>query len=305
MVKENLKIANLDVKTRIVMPPMATSKSKDGIIGDDMLAYYKERAANPNIGMIITEHSFISPEGMAAPNQVSIARDEDIAEHSKIVKVIHEEGKVVFAQINHAGNAAKNPYEHLDVDTMSKDDIKRIRNLFVDAAVRAKKAGYDGVEVHSAHGYLLNQFYSPLRNHRTDEYSAANIENRVRLHKEILEEIRNRLGDYPLALRLGGCDYEAGGSTEEDAVNAAKILAGYLDMIDISGGVNNYIRKDNNTPGWFSDMSAAVKKEVNIPVLVTGGITEIEDAEKILTEGKADLIGVGRALMRNANWPNK
>ena len=303
-ITDSIKIKDLELNTRIVMPPMATSKSQDGMIGDDMVEYYRLRAENPLVSLIITEHSYIAKEGIANPRQVSISSDEDIEQLKKIVNAVHGAGKKIFAQINHAGKVGKNPYELLDVDTMSKDDIDRIRTLFVDAAVRAYKAGYDGVEVHSAHSYLLNQFYSPLTNHRTDEYSAENIENRIRLHKEILEEIHEKLPDYPVSLRLGGCDYMEGGSTIEDAVEASMQLESLIDLLSITGGMCIYQRKDNKDPGYFSDMSSAVKAKVSVPVLLTGGIKTTEDAERLLNEGAADLIGIGRALLINAEWPN-
>jgi len=302
-IHEPITIKDITLPTRIVMPPMATSKSIGGVIGEDLVEYYRMRADNPLVSLIITEHSFISPEGIANPKQVSIARDEDVPELKKITDTIHAAGKKVFCQINHAGASAKNPFPHLNVDTMSKDDIQRVRQLFVAAAVRARKAGYDGVEVHSAHGYLLNQFYSPLTNHRSDEYGADCIENRTRLHEEILKEIRQTLGDFPLSLRLGGCDYLEGGSKIEDAVAACVRLESWVDLLNITGGMCMYQRKDNRNPGYFSDMSKAVKAHVTTPVLLTGGIKTVEDANRFLEDNAADLIGIGRALLVNANWP--
>ena len=178
--------------------------------------------------------------------------------------------------------------------------------LFAAAAVRAKAAGYDGVEIHSAHGYFLNQFYSPLTNHRTDTYGGS-PENRIRLHLEVIAAVRQAVGpDYPIALRLGGCDYMDGGSTVADAVAACKAFteAG-VDLLDLSGGMCSYTVPGRACPGWFRDQSEAVKAAVSVPVILTGGITPAQEAENLLREGAADLIGVGRAILRDHRWAEK
>lgn len=168
-----------------------------------------------------------------------------------------------------------------------------------------KAAGYDGVEIHSAHGYLLNQFYSPLTNFRTDAYGRS-LENRLRFLLETVQKTREAVGaDFPIAVRLGGCDYIDGGSTIRDAAQASVALekAG-IDLLDISGGFHIYMRPGHREPGWFSDMTNKIKKNVTIQVILTGGVRTKEQAEALLTEGKADLIGVGRAMMRNPLWGN-
>ena len=191
-------------------------------------------------------------------------------------------------------------------EELTQDGIRQIVREFAQAACRARAAGFDGAEIHSAHAYLLNQFYSPLTNHRTDAYGGT-LENRVRFHLEVIQAVREAVGqDFILSLRLGGCDYMEGGSTISDAVQASKLFeeAG-IDVISLSGGMCRYTRKDHKEPGYFSDMSSAVKKAVSIPVLLTGGVKTAEDAERLLEEGSADLIGVGRSLLKNPNWANE
>lgn len=191
---------------------------------------------------------------------------------------------------------------------MSIKDIQKVISEFSAAAIRAKKAGYDGVEIHSAHGYLLDQFYSPLSNKRSDEYGAQTMESRLKLHKEVIKAVREAVGsDYPVALRLGGCDYMDGGSTVEDAVEASKLLAQTeIDLLDISGGFCRYLRPGHKEQGYYSAMTQAIKAVVkNIPVLLTGGIVEGSFAEKLLQDKKADLIGVGRAIMKDSLWAKK
>lgn len=190
---------------------------------------------------------------------------------------------------------------------MIKEDIDRVIQCFADAAVRAKKSGFDGVEIHSAHGYLLNQFYSPLTNKRTDEYTVSTIEGRTRLHTQIIKKVREAVGtDFILALRFGACDYMEGGSELKDIPTASKIFEqSGIDLLDISGGHCIYTIKGKTQPGWFSELSIAAKQDVTIPVMLTGGIKTGADAEKLLEENATDLIGVGRSMMKDAEWAQK
>jgi NADPH2 dehydrogenase len=186
---------------------------------------------------------------------------------------------------------------------LSKAQIQKIIADFADAAVRTQKAGFDAVEIHSAHGYLLNQFYSPLTNIRTDEYGGS-VHNRIRLHLEVIAAVRAAVGDdFPLLLRLGGCDYQPGGSTIADSVAAAREFAqAGIDILDISGGFCGFNNPLFTTAGYFSDMTLPIKQAVQLPVILTGGITTGRQAEDLLACGAADLIGVGRALLKDSNW---
>lgn len=321
-----VKIGSLELNSRIVMPPMATYYAQDNTtVTEVLLDYYRERAKNPNIDLIITEHAFIELAGRANVGQVSIANDGDVEGLRKLVDAIHEYGCKTFAQINHAGSAApaddngreavsasaivfpgklRKPIPPRVPHALSAEEIADLRNCFVRAALRAKEVGYDGVEIHSAHGYLLNQFYSPLTNKRTDAYGGS-LENRIRFHLEVLEAVREAVGaDYPVAIRLGGCDYMEGGSTIADAVFAAKKFEETgSDLIDLSGGLCGFQRPDGDMqPGYFKDLSAAVMEGVSVPVLLTGGVHTRAEAEALLAEGAADLIGVGRELLKNAAW---
>lgn len=186
-------------------------------------------------------------------------------------------------------------------EELTKDQIQEIVDLFAEAAIRAKKSGFDGVEIHSAHGYLLNQFYSPLYNYRTDEYGCDTMENRIRMHLEIIRAIRNALGaDYPIAIRMGGCDYQEGGTSVTDTIEACMLLEkSGVDLLDITGGMNGFIRPGHTEAGYFRDISTAVKEQLDIPVLLTGGVKSAEDAEALLQEQCADMIGIGRILLKD------
>lgn len=319
-ISKEVQVRNLKLKNSLVMPPIATYQADEGgKVNDTLLSYYGERAKGGNIGLIITEHSYISVEGRAHKRQLSIASDDKIEGLKKLVDVIHQNGTKVFAQLNHAGNRT-NPeategevYSSSSIDyygtvkkevkEITKEDMKRIINDFVNAALRAQKAGYDGVEIHSAHGYLLGQFYTPLINKREDEYGGC-LENRLRFHQEVIRAVRSAVGnDYPIALRLGASDYLEGGNTVEEGVKAAEILMKEdIDLIDISGGVLGYIVKGRSEAGYFSDVSKEIKKFSKIPVILTGGVKTLEEADKLIEDGACDMVGVGRKLFANPYW---
>lgn len=317
------EIKGMEIRNRIVMPPMATAKSEsNGKVTEKLCEYYDEKSKGGYIGLIITEHSYVSPEGKAGRGQLSIAEDSDIEGLSKLVSVIHKNHTKAIAQISHAGAAAKREitgYAPLSASTvrlpkssiseempmeMTSQDIEKVVSDFSHAAKRAKEAGFDGVEIHSAHAYLLNQFYSPIMNKRTDEYNGMTIDGRIRLHLEIIKAIRNVVGkDFIVALRLGACDYMDGGTTIADSILAAeKFEAAGIDFLDISGGLCFYTKPGAKEQGYFSEISEAIKKKVSIPVMVTGGITDATVAEQILSDNKADFIGVGRAILRDSKW---
>ena len=254
---------------------------------------------------------------------MSIEKNDDIAGLSKLVDTIHQRGVLAIAQLNHAGSAAPSGVtgrkavsasrvilptvpmmgDGVEPEELVEDQIADIVLKFAKAARRAREAGYDVVEIHSAHAYLLNQFFSPLTNHRNDEYGGS-IDGRLKIHREVIQAVREATGeDMVVSIRLGGCDYVEGGSTISDCVYAAKVFerAG-VDMIDISGGMCRYTRKGHDEPGYFQDMSLEVKKASSIPVMLTGGVKTLEDAERLLSMGVADLIGVGRELLKNPQW---
>lgn len=315
-INESVKINKLQTMNRIVMPPMDTRSAINGKVTPKLLKFYTDRCGSGNIGLVITEHCYVTKQGRASKKQLGIYDDSCIEGLSELTSAIKKSGSLVFAQISHAGSrttreitgeipvsSSLNLEDNSDLKVLSRDEIHELVGLYADAAVRAKKAGYDGVEIHSAHCYLLNQFYSPLLNHREDEYGSDCMENRIRFHLEIIKEIRERLGkDFPIAVRLGGCDYTEGGSTIADAVEAAKLFrqAG-VDLIDLSGGTC-YFNVPGKTHAIFRDMSEEVKKAVTVPVILTGCITTGREAEELLEAQAADLIGIGRALIKNPDW---
>ena len=315
LLQEPILIGKLTVENRLVMPPMQTNKTERGHVTEELVDYYRDRAVLSRPGIIITEHSCIAESGRAAEGQLSLASDELIEEHLRLTDAIHEGGSKAFVQLNFAGSngigdAVSASAVSIPVKKLTKrpraltiEEIRQIEEQFAAAALRAVKAGYDGVEIHSAHAYLLNQFYSPMTNKRRDEYGGS-LENRLRITLETVALVRQAVGgEIPIAVRLGGSDYLPGGSKEEDAVEAGKLLetAG-VDLLDLSGGMCFFMRPGHLEAGYFSSMSEKVKAAVSVPVLLTGGVHKIGDAEALLQDGKADLIGVGRALLKDAAW---
>ena len=303
MITEPLKIRNITLQNRIVMPPMDRSSSRDGSVSDDLINHYRERAEST--GLIIIEHEYVSPEGRAHPKQLSMAGDEVIEGYRKLADAIHLEGSNAIAQISHAGFESKveNP---LNVNAMTLDDIAHVRESFIKAALRTEKAGFDGVEIHCAHGYLLNQFYSPYTNKRTDDYGGSLL-NRSRLTNEIIRGMREALGeDHIIAVRFGAYDYLDGGSRLEDIGEAVMSFENSgVDLLDISGGLCRFKNPLSKEPGWFKELSKIARDASNCPVILTGGVKKIADAEALLEGGYADLIGIGRAMLMDAKWSRK
>ncbi|MDU7453694.1 NADH:flavin oxidoreductase [Clostridium saudiense] len=314
--------SKLQLNNRLVLPPMATAKCEDdGKVTQEILDYYDEKSKGGYISLIIIEHSFIEKQGKAHKGQLSIANDNLIEDLKKLSNIIHKNGSKAIMQINHAGSLAKSSVTGCEIvgpsaimhprnselpKELTKEDIKVIISNFRNAARRVKNAGFDGVEIHSAHGYLLNEFYSPITNKRSDEYG-GDIFGRIKLHLEIIRAIRDEVGkDFPILLRLGACDYTDGGNTIDDCKAAVvEFQKSGVDIIDISGGLLGYIIPGVKTQGYFSNVTEEVKKNVSIPVILTGGITDAEEAEKLLKSGKADLIGVGRAILKDSLWSKK
>jgi 2,4-dienoyl-CoA reductase-like NADH-dependent reductase (Old Yellow Enzyme family) len=270
-----LKAGPLDLKNRLVMPPMATAKADaDGKVTDEIIDYYDEKSKGGYIALIIIEHSYISAEGKASSNQLSAADDNVIPDLRRLSATIHKNGSKAVMQLNHAGSAAKeevtgqapaapsavaHPRQSAIPRELTEKDIAGIVNAFGKAAIRAKEAGFDGVEIHSAHGYLLNQFFSPLTNKRTDKYG-GNVLNRIRLHLQVIEEIRAAVGnDFAVLLRLGASDFTEGGSTIEDSIIAAhEFRKAGIDILDISGGFLGYIVPGMTGQGYFAPLTAAL-----------------------------------------------
>ncbi len=319
-----LQIRNLHLSNRIVLPPMATSKADaDGRISQDLLDYYDEKSRGGHVGLIITEHSYVCRQGIGHPGQLSAADDSVLDGYQSLAEVVHRNGSKIIAQINHAGSAARqevtgcevvapsavthpNSHDGVVPRALKTGEIQDLVRLFAKSAKMVQAAGFDGVEIHSAHGYLLNQFYSPLTNKRMDSYGGS-LEMRIRIHLEVIRAVREQVGpDFAVLLRLGGSDYQDGGSTIDDAVQAAQAFeAAGVDMLDISGGLCGFVVPELEGQGYFKAMTQAIRRAVSIPVILTGGITDAKAADDLISHGYADLVGIGRAMLKDSGWAKK
>ncbi|WP_315111779.1 NADH:flavin oxidoreductase [Clostridium intestinale] len=316
----SIQIGSLNLNSRLVMPPMATGKAPDGNVTEDILKYYDDKSQGGYIGLIVIEHSYISPEGKAHKNQLSVSEGVDIDKLKALADIIHKNGSKAVMQINHAGIQTSEEVtgfpsvgpssvansKGVVAKELSVDEIKGIVKAFGEAASRVKAAGFDGVEIHGAHGYLLHQFFTPLTNKRTDSYG-GDVKNRIRIHLEVIEAVRKAVGEnFPILLRLGASDYTEGGVTIEDSLVAGvEFEKAGINILDVSGGVRGFVVPGANEEGYFWPLTEALKEALSIPVVLTGGIVTPEAAEKLLEEEKADLIGVGRSIYKDSEWSKK
>jgi NADPH2 dehydrogenase len=311
---EPLKVKGYTLRNRIVLPPMQTGRASfEGVVTNRLINFYVKRSTH--LGLPIVEHSYISPTGKIGPKQLSIHDDSSISGFEKLANELHKVGAPAVVQISHAGAvtnkrvigtepAGPSPREKSRM--LDSKEIYGIAEEFALAAERAVKAGFDGVELHGAHGYLLNQFYSPLFNRREDEFGGS-LEKRMRFPLMVAEKVRICIGDKLLLYRLGSDDLAPYGThTEDSIVFAQKLEELGVDILDVSGGMcGSEPRQLRQIKGYFVPQAADIKKAVGVPVIGVGGITEPELADKLVSEGKVDLVAVGRAFWSDSQWAEK
>ena len=319
------RIGNLELKNRIVMPPMATNfASEDGSVNDRHIAYYLKRIRG-GVGYITFEHTGVLKQGRAFLNMALIDSDQRISHFKRLIDAVHRENGKMVIQINHAGrqtlssitgsplvapSAIPCPVRKEMPHELTHEEIRIIVEAFGEAAHRVKATGADGVEIHMAHGYLINQFLSPFSNKREDEYG-GDADRRMKMPLEVLRQVRNAVGpDFPVLCRLSADEYVEGGLKLEDSQEIAKALEkNGADALHISACVaaSGYL---NHPPyyaeeGIFAHLAQGIKSVVHIPVIAVGRIRTPELANRILEENKADLISMGRALIADPNLPMK
>lgn len=323
-----INIGNMELKNRFVVTAMASLLcNADGSVTEKFIAYHEAKARG-GWGLIITENFYAEPRGKSFPTLAGLHSDKLIEGHVKLTDLIHKHGGKIVAQIYHCGRQTTKTLTGMtpaapsamfdamyqeEVHELSIEEIHDLVDKFGNLALRAKKAGYDGVEIHGAHGYLISEFLSPFVNKRTDEYGGT-FYNRARFLLEIIADIREKVGDdFPILLRISGEELVPGGRTIEDTKAIAMLVeqAG-VDAIDVSVGISGVtssrtkiIPPQSVGHGWNTDWSAEIKKVVNIPVIAAGRINDPLLAESVLASGKADLIGMGRASLADPDMPNK
>ncbi|MDD2201547.1 MAG: NADH:flavin oxidoreductase [Firmicutes bacterium] len=316
-----LSVRNMNLKNRIVMPPMASnSGTTEGIATEATLEYYQSRAEQ-GVGLIIVEHTYVLESGKYRQRQLGIYSDRHVGPLSELVQRVHAAGAAIGIQVTHAGSATHSstigrkplgpsaiplsPDRELPSE-IEPSSMPSLIEAFANAAKRAAAAGFDMVELHGAHGYLLNQFFSPLTNIRSDEYGGSR-EGRLRFPLETAKAVRSAVGpNMAVFYRLGADDGVPGGLTVNDACWAApQLVKAGVDAIDVSGGLGGSSLPGYTGEGYFAPLSEAIKGVVDVPVLVTGGVTTPQAAELLVRQGKADLVGVGRALLADSGWATK
>lgn len=325
----SLRIKDILLKNRIAMSPMCQYSATDGFANDYHLVHYGSRALG-GAGLIIQEATAVSPEGRITPGDLGIWDDQHIEHYGKIVGFIEAHGAVPGIQIAHAGRKAScsKPWQggkQLGLEeggwqtvapsavafhegeqaplALDLQGIKKVTEDFKNAARRASQAGYKVLEIHAAHGYLIHQFLSPLANQRTDEYGGS-FENRTRLLREIVTSVQLEWpGNLPLFVRLSATDYVDGGWNVNETVELAKILRDMgIDLIDSSSGGMVPYAKIPFGPGYQLAFAERIHKDAGIMTGAVGLITEAHQAEEILAKGQADLVLLGRQLLRDPHF---
>lgn len=313
----------------MVISPMCMYSAENGRATDFHLVHLGSRAMG-GYGLIFQEATAISPEGRITYGDLGIWQDSQMDKLKEIVDFCHNHNTLIGIQLAHAGRKASCvppfegrhqlspdnggwqtvgpsavPYQEGQVPPVALDDegIKKIKNDFVQATRRVKEIGYDVLEIHMAHGYLLHQFCSPISNQRTDKYGGT-FENRIRLPLEVTRMVKEEWGDEkPLFVRISATDWVQNGWTVKDSVNLSKRLKDLgVDLIDVSSG-GNVLAKIPNRPGYQVEFAETVRREAGIPTGAVGKITTGKQSEEILKKEQADLIFYARETLRNPYFP--
>lgn len=311
-----LQLGKVKLENRIVMPPMARELStKDGKPTDELINHYRKVAQG--IGLLIVEHAYVSHTGKLSKKQLGIHKDSLIEKLKLLTEAVHAHNVPVSIQLNHAGGvtyrqligeppiAPSSPYfNESSPEEIPLDEIEAVQEKFADAAERAIKAGFDGVEIHGAHGFLLHQFVSPLTNYRADRYGRETLENRMRFPLEVVEKVKKRIDDALLLYRLGAKDYKANGlQIEESQTLAEKLEEKGVDMLDVTRGLSGVqLSEVEGKQGKYIPLAEKIKQAVDIPVIGEGELRDPQFADTVIRENRVDLVGVGKAMLENPRW---
>ncbi len=326
-----INIGGLKVRNRTVMPPMVRNlATDDGYVTQEVVEHYAARSKG-DVGLIIVEAASIAKEHGIMKRNIGIYDDDMIPGLSTLADGIKKHGARAFIQINHAGPKSHVATRYVGPSTipimknkvpkvLTIDEIEDIKTMSVDATRRAKEAGFDGVEIHGAHFYLLSSFLSPFTNNRIDEYGGT-IEKRSKFSVDVIKEIRKKLGNYPLIFRMNGIENVKGGITIEEGVKIAKIIeqAG-VDVLHVSCVVDETYNP--GIPALFNEKSMPeflrgypydscvpcawkIKQKTRIPVIGVGMVRDAEFARQVVKKGYCDLIGIGRALLADPDFVTK
>jgi len=312
-----ITIQNNKMKNRIVVPPMVCFgyAQTNGFVTKANISHYQALAMGGS-GLIILEAHAVEECGKLSNNQLGIWSDLHIEGLKRIAENCHEQDVIAMVQIHHAGLQTPKDVSYSAIApsdynkdgrvarTMTLDEIKRVQESFLKAAIRVKKAGFNGVELHGAHGYLIDQFMSPITNHRQDKYGGS-IKNRMRFGSEIVTMIKSELGkDFILGYRMGGNE-----PTIEEGIVIAKALEDKgVDLLHVSAGIvgDNIPKVPKDFPySWIVYCGTEIKKVVKIPVIVVNGIRTLDQASFLIENKLSDFVAIGKAQLVDNNWTNK
>ncbi|MGB7135548.1 MAG: NADH:flavin oxidoreductase/NADH oxidase [Acidobacteriaceae bacterium] len=326
-----ITIGSVTLPNRIVVSPMCEYSSEDGFASDWHLVHLGSRAVG-GAGLIFTEATAVSPEGRISPQDLGLWKDDHIAPLARITAFLHSQGSHAGIQLAHAGRKASTfrpgdgegriapeaggwsnvlapsaiPFSPTYPQPRELDaaGLAQIRDAFRAAAQRADRAGFDVIEIHAAHGYLLHEFLSPLSNHRGDEYGGS-FENRVRLLLETVAAVREAWPQpRPLFVRISATDYAEGGWDLKQSIRLAALLRDRgVDLIDVSSGGNVATAQIPVGPGYQVPFSEAIRRETGILTGAVGMITDPAQGATILRTGQADLVIIAREFLRDPYWP--
>lgn len=313
---EVTRIKKLKLKNKIVMPPMCLYQAKnDGNANFFHQIHYAARALS-GVGLIIVEATAVEARGRISNFDLGLWDNSQIKSHKKLVKQCQKFGAKVAVQLAHAGRKSQcNDSKNVGASPIafSKDyeipkqlnekEIQKIKKAFIKATLRAEDANYDAIEIHAAHGYLINSFLSPITNQRDDKYGKS-FENRTRLLKEILKEIK-KVTKLAIILRISATEWQSNGWNIDDSISLAKEIEPLIDALHVSSGGNleNPDTPPKLEPLYQADFAKALKQNLSIPVIAVGLITTAKEGKKLLDEGYCDLVAYGRELLRNPNFP--
>lgn len=318
---EALNTGRISVKNRIVLPPLvAWAANEDGTVSDYNLTHYDTFR---DVGLTVVEATVVSPEGRLSRRQIGAFSDEHIPGLRRLAGTIHNNGSIAAIQLHHAGgqtnlnNTFDLPLLAPSPITRGKDlpqeltleEIARIQGDFVAAAERVVEAGFDAIELHGAHGYLISQFLSPAMNKRQDQYGGS-LQNRARFALETFSKVEAAVGNRCLVyIRLGVADGVEGGLTVEEGKQVARWLVNAgVQMLHISSGVGGAPKDavpDESEWSATIRLGAEIKQVVNVPIIGVGGIRRPEQAEAALEAGLVDLVAVGKAMLADPLWASK
>ncbi|MEE9202828.1 MAG: FAD-dependent oxidoreductase [Dehalococcoidia bacterium] len=322
---EPLKVGPMEVKNRVVFPPIGTMLANpDGTVSERIVNYYARRAQG-GAGMVTVEIAAVDPAQFIAPTQLRISHDSFLPGLSRLAGAIRENGARAVVQLHHPGRQTRSavtgvppvapsplpgPLLRETPKELTVEEMRALTDSFAQGAVRAREAGFDAIELHGAHGYLMCQFLSPYSNQRQDDYG-GDTAGRARFPLEVIAAVRERVGqDYPIIFRISADEHVSGGLTLDETRPIARMLeeAG-VDCLSVSAG--NYgalewtVQPVMFARGCLVPLAAAIKEEVKVPVITAGRIIEPRQAEDILQKGEADLVAFGRGLLADPDLPRK